>query len=208
MKTIKLLGILGMITVLGLGLAMRLTAAESAAKSTLDNLQTAYNGESNAKARYDAFAAKADADGYKSLAALFRATSRSESIHAAKHAVAIKKLGATPKAEIVNADVKSTKENLESALNGESYEKESMYPDFIKQAKIDKNSVAVMSFKGALAAEVEHAKLFAQALKELDSWKEAGKEFYVCTVCGFTMAKSLAQCPVCASPRSKFDIIK
>ena len=83
-----------------------------------------------------------------------------------------------------------------------------MYPDFIKQAKIDKNSVAVMSFKGALAAEVEHAKLFAQALKELDSWKEAGKEFYVCTVCGFTMAKSLAQCPVCASPRSKFDIIK
>ncbi len=207
MKTIKMLGILGMVTVLGIGLATRLTAAE-AAKGTLDNLQAAYNGESNAKARYDAFSAKADAEGYKSVAALFRATSRSESIHAAKHAVAIRKLGAEPKAVIEKSDVKSTKENLEAALKGETYEKESMYPDFIKQAEIDKNSGAVMSFKGALAAEVEHARLFAQALKELDSWKEAGKEFYVCTVCGFTMAKIMPKCPVCASPKSKFDVIK
>jgi rubrerythrin len=208
MKTLKMFGILGMVAALGLGFAMRLTAAEVVAKSTLDNLQAAYNGESNAKARYDAFAAKADAEGYKSVAALFRATSRSESIHAAKHPVAIKKLGAEPKAGIGKSDVKSTKENLEAALKGETYEKESMYPAFIKQADTDKNSGAVMSFKGALAAEVEHAKLFAQALKELDSWKEAGKEFYVCTVCGFTMSKILPKCPVCAAPKSKFDIIK
>lgn len=208
MKTIKMLGILGMVTVLGIGLATRLTAAEAVAKSTLDNLQAAYNGESNAKALYDAFAAKADAEGYKSVAALFRATSRSESIHATKHAVAIRKLGAVPKAVIEKSDVKSTKENLEAALKGETYENESMYPAFIKQAETDKNSGAIMSFKGALAAEVEHANLFAQALKELDSWKEAGKEFYVCAICGFTMSKIMPKCPVCAAPKSKFDIIK
>ena len=208
MKTIKMLGIVGMVTVSGLLLTMKLTAAEAGAKSTLDTLQAAYNGESNAKARYDVFAAKADAEGYKSAAALFRATSRSESIHAAKHAVAIKKLGAAPKAEIEKADVKSTKENLESSLKGETYEKESMYPAFIKQAEIDRNTGAIMSFKGAMAAEIEHAKLFAQALRELDSWKEAGKEFYVCTVCGFTMVKNLPQCPICSAPKTKFDIIK
>lgn len=207
MKTIKMLGILGALSVLGFGFPVR-TAAETVVKSTLENLQAAYNGESNAKARYHAFAAKADAEGYKSVSALFRAASRSEGIHAAKHAIVIKALGAVPKADIEKVDVKSTKENLKTAIKGETYEKESMYPAFIKQAKKDKNSGAVISFKGALATEKEHAKLFAQALRELDSWKKAGKVFYVCQVCGFTMAKSLPKCPVCATPKSKFDIIK
>ena len=206
MKTIKMFGILGVITVLGLGFVVSLTAND--VKGTLDNLQAAYNGESNAKARYEAFAVQADKEGYKSAATLFRAASKSEGIHAAKHAIAIKALGAVPKADIEKVDVKSTKENLEAALKGETYEEESMYPAFVKQAEIDKNSGALMSFKGALAAEIEHAKLFAQALKELDSWKDAGKVFYVCQVCGFTMTQSLPKCPVCATPKSKFDIIK
>ena len=121
----------------------------------------------------------------------------------------IKKAGADPKATIEKLDVKSTKENLESSIKGETYEKESMYPAFIKRAEADKNSGAVMTFKGAMAAEVEHAKLFELALKELDSWKEAGKEFLVCQICGFTtMDKNLKQCPVCSAPRSKFDVIK
>lgn len=184
-------------------------AAEEAGKTTLDNLQAAFNGESNAKVRYEAFAAKADAEGYKSVASLYRATSKSEGIHAAKHAEMIKKAGAEPKATIEKPDVKSTKENLEASIKGETYEKESMYPSFIKKAETDKNTGAVMTFKGAMAAEVEHAKLYTQALKELDSWKEAGKEFLVCQVCGFTtMDQKLQICPVCSSPRSKFDVIK
>ena len=192
-----------------MGLVFTVNAAEQLAGTTLDNLQAAFNGESNAKARYEAFAAKADAEGYKSVAKLFRATSKSEGIHAAKHAEMIKKAGAEPKAIIEKADVKSTKDNLEASIKGETYEKESMYPSFIKQAEVDKNSGAVMTFKGAMAAEVEHAKLYSQALKELDSWKDASKEFLVCQICGFTsMDKNLKQCPVCSAPRSKFDVIK
>ena len=192
-----------------MGLVLTVNAAEQVAGTTLDNLQAAFNGESNAKARYEAFAAKADAEGYKSVASLYRATSKSEGIHALKHAEMIKKAGAEPKATIEKADVKSTKENLEASIKGETYEKETMYPSFIKQAEADKNSGAARTFKGAMAAEVEHAKLYALALKELDSWKEAGKEFLVCQVCGFTsMDKNLKQCPVCSAPRSKFDVIK
>jgi rubrerythrin len=197
------------VTALCMGLVFTVNADEQAVGTTLDNLQAAFNGESNAKARYEAFAAKADAEGYKSVASLYRATSKSEGIHATKHADMIKKAGAEPKATIEKADVKSTKENLEASIKGETYEKESMYPAFIKKAEADKNAGAVMTFKGAMAAEVEHAKLYSQALKELDSWKEAGKEFLVCQICGFTsMDKNLKQCPVCSAPRSKFDVIK
>ncbi len=201
-------GILG-VAALCVGLVFTVNAAEQTVGTTLENLQAAFNGESNAKARYEAFAAKAEAEGYKSVASLYRATSKSEGIHATKHAEMIKKAGAEPKATIEKADVKSTKENLEASIKGETYEKESMYPAFIKKAESDKNEGAARTFKGAMAAEVEHAKLYAQALKEIDSWKEAGKEFLICQVCGFTsMDKNLKQCPVCSAPRSKFDVVK
>ncbi len=200
----------GAIALVCLGLTGAAGAAEAVGKTTLDNLQTAFNGESNAKAKYEAFAVKADEEGYKSVASLFRATAASETIHARKHADAIKKLGAEPKATVDKPLVKSTKENLEAALAGETYEKETMYPAFVKQAQVEKNKGAVMSFKGALAAEVEHAKMYKQALGELDAWKAAGKEFMVCQVCGYTLFSdpALLKCPVCASPKEKFTIIK
>ena len=188
-----------------------LNAAEPAAgKSTLDNLQAAFNGESNAKAKYEAFAVKADEEGYKSVAALFRAASMSEGIHAKKHAAVITKLGAEPKANVGKPEVKSTKENLEAALAGETYEKETMYPEFIKLAKGEKNNAAVRTFRGAMLAEVEHAKLYKQALAELDAWKAAGKEFVVCSVCGYTEPQNpaLKKCPVCSAPSTKFTAVK
>jgi rubrerythrin len=66
-----------------------------------------------------------------------------------------------------------------------------------------------MSFKGAMAAEIEHSKIYSQALKELDSWKEPGKTFLVCTVCGYTtMDQNIKQCPICSVPREKFEVFK
>jgi rubrerythrin len=199
----------GVLALMCLGLTVS-RAADEAGKATLGNLQAAYNGESNAKAKYDAFAVKADEDGYKSVAALFRAASLSESIHAKKHAAVIKKAGAEPAATIGKPDVKSTKENLEAALAGESMEKETMYPAFVKQAEADKNAQAVRSFKGAMAAEVEHAKLYKQALAELEAWKPVGKEFMVCSVCGYTLLAdpALVKCPVCSVPKDKFTLVK
>lgn len=206
----KMKVVAGVIALACMGLTGAASAAEAAGKTTLDNLQAAFNGESNAKAKYEAFAVKADEEGYKSVASLFRAASFSESIHAKRHAVAIKKLKAEAKATLEKPEVKSTKENLEAALAGETYEKETMYPGFIKQAEAEKNKSALMSFKGALAAEIEHAKLYKQALAELEAWKPAGKEFLVCQVCGYTQfsTPALLKCPVCSSPKEKFRIIK
>ena len=209
MRKNLMIGITGAIAGILMGAVCVLGAEEMKVGTTIENLQAAYNGESNAKARYNDFAIKADEEGYKSVASLFRAASRSEGIHASKHAEVIKKLGAEPKADVQKAEVKTTKENLEAALQGETSEKDSMYPAFIKQAETDKNSSAVRTFKTAMTAEIEHAKMYQQALKELDSWKAAGKEFLVCTVCGWTtMDGSIKKCIICAAPRSKFDSFK
>ena len=176
--------------------------------TTLENLQTAYNGESNAKAKYDAYAVKADAEGYLGVAGLFRAASLSESIHAAKHAKAIEALGGVPKADVKAPEVKTTAENIKDAIKGELYESKKMYPAFLKKAEADKNTMAMYSFKGALAAEKMHAMYYSKALANLKDWK-AKKKFLVCQVCGYTtMDMTMKVCPVCSSPREKFTEVE
>ena len=178
-----------------------------AATTTEQNMQAAFNGESNAHARYLAFAAKADTEGYGEVASLFRAAARAEQIHAGNHAEVIKKLGASPQAKIETPDVKSTRENLQAAIKGETYERDTMYPDFLKQARLDHNTSAVKSLNLAKTAEAEHAKLYAAALADLDRLKGTkSTTFYVCPNCGFTTREiGFSKCPSCFTPKEKFE---
>lgn len=178
------------------------------ATTTLQNLQAAYNGESNAHARYLAFAKKADQDGYAQAASLFRAAARAEQIHAANHAVVIKKLGGTPEAKIETPAVKSTKENLEAAVKGETYERDVMYPEFLKQARAEKNTDAIQTFNFAKSAEAEHAKLYSGAAADPEKMKAKGVTYEVCTVCGYTVPKvDFSKCPSCFSPKEKYESV-
>jgi rubrerythrin len=180
-------------------------AAAAAKKSTLDNLQAAFDGESNASAKYAAFAKKADEEGYGQVASLFRAASKAEEIHAKNHAEVIRKMGGTPKADVKAPEVKGTKENLEAALKGETYEKDTMYPEFLAQARADSNREAVRTLNFAKVVEAEHAKLYAEVLKDLAKWKGGKKDFFVCQECGNTVTTiTFEKCPVCYSPRDKF----
>lgn len=178
-----------------------------AATNTLQNLQAAFNGESNAHARYLAFAEKADAEGFAGAASLFRAAARAEQTHAAAHSAVITKMGGKPTADVKAAEVKTTAENLKAAIEGESYERDTMYPDFLKQARVEKNKAALQSFTYAKTAEAEHAKLYAQALQNLDGWKTA-RTFYVCQVCGYTTTQlDFAKCISCFSGKDKYDAV-
>ena len=178
-------------------------------QQTLKTLQAASDGESNAHAKYLAFAKKADEEGYAKVASLFRAAARAEEVHAKNHAGVIESLGGTPKADVQAVDVKSTKENVQAALKGESYERDQMYPGFIRQARIDKNNDAVQTFTRALKAEAEHAKLYREALNNLEKWKGGEKmTFYVCSVCGYTTTKMPAKkCPSCFEPVDLYETI-
>jgi rubrerythrin len=175
---------------------------------TIDDLQAAFNGESNAKAKYLAFAAKADQEGYGQVASLFRAAATAEAIHDASHERVLKGMGRDASPDIAPPHVGSTRENLGEAIKGETYERDVMYPDFIKRAQAEGNKAAITTFEYALAAEAEHAKLYQEALDNLEKWRGAKRDFYVCEVCGYTTATPVAErCPVCKARKERFKVV-
>ena len=177
------------------------------ASATLEHLQTAYDGESNARVRYRLFAVQADLDGYRDVASLFRAAARAEQVHAENHARVIRSMGAEPKKTIRPTQVENTAKNLETAIRGEEYERDVMYPEFVAEAKESRQNAAARSFSYALDVEAIHANLFRQALEQLQLG-EGPVEYYVCLVCGFTTAEvEIERCGVCGNPRERFEIV-
>jgi rubrerythrin len=192
---------------------MPAVAAENA--TTVQNLLAAFEGESNAHAKYTAFAVKADADSLHGAASLFRAAARAEQIHAANHARVIKQFGGEAQCEIHAVEVKATLENLKAALSGEQYEIDIMYPGFLAEATARNSTAAIRTFTGALEAEKTHARLYGEAIALLvggkkDSWIGAARDFYVCPVCGYTSEteEEHERCPVCNCPWERFEIVR
>ena len=193
-------------------MAQELPATDAApvikSSQTLKNLQTAFNGETNARAKYLEYAKKADAEGFGKVASLFRAAARSEQIHAANHSKVIREMGATPEAEIKLPDIGTTEENLKDAVKGETYERDVMYADFLKEARATGNRDAILTFNFAKAAEAEHAKLYSAALEDLSKGRSSSEQFYVCPKCGFTTADpDIKKCPVDFTPKEDFEVV-
>ena len=182
-------------------------AKDKISDATMNNLQAAFNGETNAHARYLAFAERADSEGYEGAASLFRAAARAEEIQTANHANVINKFGGRPSGKLESAMVGSTRENLAAAIKGETYERDEMYPAFVRQAQRDGNIEAVQTLSFALTAEAEHAKLYKDALANLEQMS-ASRVFYVCPTCGFTTASpDFERCPTRATPKERFEQI-
>ncbi len=174
------------------------------AMKTIENLNAARQGEANACNRYALFAAKAEAEGFNYVARLFRAASFAEGLHRDGHAAAITKLGGKVD-PIVLEDVQigTTRENLTVAIAGEVHERDEMYPEFIKVAEAEGAQVALRTFRYALAAETEHARLYQEALAQLGSNPDV--PVYVCPVCGYTVTVlPEAKCPPCGVAKEKF----
>lgn len=171
---------------------------------SIENLQTAFNGESNARERYTAFAKKADEEGFKGVASLFRAAAKAEEVHAAAHKAVIEKMGGKAEAKLDPVTPKTTKENLEAAIKGETYERDIMYPKFAEVADSEENDEALKTINYAKAAEAEHVKLYTEALAKMDTLKDKQVDYFVCQTCGQTVLAVPAACPVCASKGEKF----
>ncbi|HVN95159.1 MAG TPA: rubrerythrin family protein [Syntrophorhabdaceae bacterium] len=157
---------------------------------TEENLKEAFAGESQANRKYLAFAKKADQEGFKQVAKLFRAAAEAETIHAHNHLKELK-------------GVRSTKENLQEAIAGETHEFKSMYPGMIDEAKTSGNAGASQSFTYANEVEKVHAKLYQEAYDALGKNKVA--DYYVCRVCGHTVeGEPPDECPVCKSKKAAY----
>lgn len=196
------------IVLIGAALAAVATAQAAVSRQTLDNLNTAFQGESNAAHRYEAFAKKADTEGYAYEARLFRTAAKAEAIHRDTHKKAILDLGGKInnfKLEEVN--VGTTTENLRAAIKGESYERDTIYPEFMALAKKDEAKPAIRTLLYAQKAEAEHARLYQDALDNLG--KNADLPLYVCKVCGYTVTKVPDKnCVSCREPASNYELIK
>jgi len=165
--------------------------------TTSDNLQKAFAGESQANRKYLAFANRAEKEGFVQVAKLFRATAAAETIHANTHLRAMK-------------GVQSTRENLESAMHGEEFEFQQMYPKFIEAARAENQDAALMSFKNAMAVEQVHYSLYLQALEKIKTGEDMPlHRIFVCEVCGNTVMDAAPEkCPVCAAAKSRFAEIE
>jgi rubrerythrin len=158
-----------------------------------ENLKAAFAGESQANRRYLAFNRKAEEEGFTQVAKLFKAAAEAETIHALNHLRII-------------GEIKSTMENLNTAVSGETFEFKEMYPSYIDAAKQEGNKQASWSFDVANKVEQIHAKLFTKAIEALKSTKALEKvDYYVCGVCGNTVEGSPPdKCPICGAPKAKF----
>jgi rubrerythrin len=197
------------IAIIGAALAAAVTPAQATVSpQTLHNLNVAFQGESNAAHRYEAFAEKADAEGYAYAARLFRAAAKAESIHRQSHRQAILDLGGrVNNFQLDEVNVGTTAENLQAAIKGESYERDTMYPEFLKLAKAERTKEAVRTLLYAQKAEAEHAKLYQEALDNLGN--NTDRKLYVCQVCGYTTTQLPDRnCPSCREPVSNYQEVK
>jgi len=183
-------------------------------ESSIGNLLAAYEGEISAHAKYKAFAVKAENEGLHRAASLFRAAARAEQIHAGNHARVIRRLGGEARAELHPFRVRTTLENLKSALFDEQHEVDSLYPALLDFANLRWDVTAARSFTWAIESEKSHAKLYSEAVKAFENggitnWTNADIEFFVCTVCGYTAKSQEADnCPVCNYLWERFEVIR
>jgi rubrerythrin len=160
--------------------------------STQDNLKEAFAGESQANRKYTAFAQQAEKDGFANVAKLFRTAAEAETIHALGHFKAMGAIG-------------TTAENLQEAVNGETYEYTEMYPPMLEQAESEGHKAKRM-FGFALKAEQVHAKLYAQALDAVKQGEDLDVgDIYLCPFCGHVeFGTAPDSCPICGAKAEKF----
>ncbi|KKM99662.1 hypothetical protein LCGC14_1145620 [marine sediment metagenome] len=159
-------------------------------KATIKNMHDAYKGETTAHFKYAAYSKKADEEGHPEIALLFKAASGAELIHANNHKVVLARMGESIPEITPEFTVNSTSENLKEAIEGESYEFNTMYPNFIKDANAAGNYMAQISLTYAYKVEKKHRDFYIEALAALDAGTdgELAKLYYLCPTCGNTYA--------------------
>ena len=164
---------------------------------TKENLAGAFAGESQANRKYLAFAKRAEDEGYPQIAKLFKAAAAAETVHAHNH---LRIMGG----------IKTTKENVMEAIDGETYEFKTMYPEFLEVAAQEGENQASWSFNIANEVEKIHAELYKKASAALKKDSDlAAVDYYVCEVCGNTVEGNPPdKCPICKAGKKAFKKVE
>ncbi len=162
---------------------------------TEKDLAYAFAAESKAATRNEAFAKKAELEGYPQIARLFRAVSDAESVHARRYLM------------LMRGKVGTTEENLETAFQNEIKANVQEYPSLIKNASEEGKEGVLKAFSQSRDVEDRHAELYKKAMSDMLAERET--DYYVCQVCGYVAEDAAPDnCPVCGAVKGKFKLIK
>jgi rubrerythrin len=165
--------------------------------TTQENLQAAFAGESQARNKYTIFAKVAKKEGYHYVAKIFEETADNERRHAKDHFALMGMIG-------------DTVANLQAAVDGETYETTTMYPEFAAQAEAEGNKQAASLFKQLATIEAHHAERYQKLLDMVKAgtlYKRDKPIAWKCAVCGkiHVGAEPPGTCPACKHLREHFE---
>ncbi|MDV3427809.1 MAG: rubrerythrin family protein [Bacillota bacterium] len=165
---------------------------------TEKNLWSAFAGESQARNKYTYFSSAAKKEGYEQISQIFNLTADNEKEHAKIWFKLLDGIGSTP-------------ENLKAAAGGEHYEWTEMYKNFAEEAKEEGFTDIARLFKMVAEIEKHHEERYLELLKNIEDAKvfsKAEKKTWICRNCGFiyTGENAPEKCPVCAHPKSYFEL--
>jgi len=168
---------------------------------TEKNLQEAFAGESQARNKYTYFASKARKDGYEQIAAIFEETANNEKEHAKMWFKLLE--GGT---------IRSTRENLKAAAEGENYEWTDMYEGFARTADEEGFHELAQRFRLVAAIEKHHEERYRALLHNVEMAEVFAKsevKVWKCRNCGFVYegAEAPQKCPACAHPQAYFEVL-
>jgi len=164
---------------------------------TEENLQAAFAGESQARNKYTYFAAIARKEGYNYIAKILEETAENERRHAKDEFKLLGGLG-------------DTAANLKEAIEGETHETITMYPEFAAQAEAEGNKAAANLFRQIAKIEKHHAERYKKLLAMIENgtvYKREKPIVWKCEVCGYTHegTEPPAKCPCCQHPREYYE---
>ncbi len=167
---------------------------------TEKNLMAAFSGESEARNKYTYFASVAKKEGYEQIAAIFLQTAENEKEHAKLWFKALGGLG-------------DTAANLLAAAEGENYEWTDMYDTFAKEAEEEGFKALAAQFRMVGAIEKAHEERYRKLLSNVEMqqvFEKSEMTMWECRNCGHLVmgTKAPAACPVCAHPKSFFEVRK
>ena len=162
------------------------------------NLRDAFAGETQARSKYDYFASVARKEGYEQIAAIFQETANNEKEHAKLWFEAL-------------GGLSDTKNNLESARQGENYEWTEMYSEFEKVAREEGFTEIAAKFGMVAKIEKEHEERYKRLLSNVEMqrvFEKAQSSMWICRNCGHIVVgtKAPEMCPVCKHPKAYFEI--
>ncbi|MFO8133297.1 MAG: rubrerythrin family protein [Thermoplasmatota archaeon] len=162
-------------------------------KMTARFLEDAFSGESQAHLKYQLFADIAAKQGMPNIARMFRSIAYAELVHARNHYKALGEMG-------------DTEDNLATAVDGETFEIEEMYPVYKQTAGMQGDEQAERAMHYALEAEKIHAELYKAAREAAMEGNDIDLDtVYICPVCGHTVVGNAPDCcPICGVKGERF----